>query len=149
MYCLPGRRQSQIMNTRSQKILKEVTYQSSRSGGKGGQNVNKVSTKVELCFDVASSLILNAEEKQLIFEKLQTRINSDGMLKLVSQEERTQLLNKKKVNEKFILLLEKCLAKRKKRIPITLPETIKEERLMEKKKITAKKKLRQLRDLDL
>ena len=137
------------MNTRSQKILKEVTYQSSRSGGKGGQNVNKVSTKVELCFDVASSLILNAEEKQLIFEKLQTRINSDGMLKLVSQEERTQLLNKKKVNEKFILFLEKCLAKRKKRIPITLPETIKEERLMEKKKITAKKKLRQLRDLDL
>lgn len=131
------------MSALTNKVLKEVTYQTSRSGGKGGQNVNKVSTKVELCFDVSSSLVLSAEEKDLIFEKLSNKINADGILKLVSQEERTQLLNKKKVNEKFALLLEKCFTKKKKRIPVKLPEAINEERLKEKKIVTDKKKSRQ------
>ncbi len=76
--------------------LSEIQYSASRSGGPGGQNVNKVSTKIELRFNVRNSVSLTETEKEKILVQLKNRINSEGELLIVSQTERTQLLNKKK-----------------------------------------------------
>jgi ribosome-associated protein len=87
----------------------EFVFSSSRSGGPGGQNVNKVNTKVELRFNVFSTLLLSESEKELISLKLKNKINNEGELILVSQSERTQLMNKKLVIEKFYELFSKAL----------------------------------------
>lgn len=111
----------------------EFAFNTSRSSGAGGQNVNKVNTKVELRFHVATSAILTDEEKQLIMEKLATRINTDGELILVSQSERTQLKNKEKVILKFYELLTRALTPRKKRKATTPTHASQKKRLEEKK----------------
>ena len=90
----------------------ELKFTSSRSGGKGGQNVNKVSTKVELHFDYMNSALLTDKQKYLISTKLASFINNEGILKITSQEERSQLLNKKVVITKFYLLLERAFRKK-------------------------------------
>jgi ribosome-associated protein len=121
---------------------KEFIYMSSRSGGPGGQNVNKVSTKVELRFNLASTLLLSETEKELIYKKLKNKINKDQELILVSQTERTQLRNKKEVAEKFYDLISKALtvkAKRRATKP-TLKSKIK--RLNKKRKRSDVKKIR-------
>ena len=125
------------------QLLRELSFQASRSGGKGGQNVNKVSSKVELSFDILNSQVLTEEQKNILLIKLASKINAEGILKLVSQEDRAQLINKKKVVEKFVALINKSFTKRKKRIPTKLPESIKESRLIEKRKVGEKKVLRQ------
>ena len=117
----------------------ELIYKASRSSGAGGQNVNKVSTKVELSFDVMNSFILSEEEKLLLKEKASSKINSEGILKLTSQTERTQLGNKEVVTDKFYKLLQKIFTKKKKRIPTKVSKATKEKRL-EEKKILSKKK---------
>lgn len=127
------------------KILSEVEFRFVRSSGKGGQNVNKVSTKAELYFDVTNSAFLNDEQKNILFEKLAARINADGVLKISSSESRSQSGNKERAEEKFILLLKKAFAKRKKRIATKIPSTKKEERLKEKKEKSEIKKLRRER----
>ncbi len=136
------------MNTPSRQpfdvslLLKEVTYRVSRSSGKGGQSVNKVSSKVELLFDLASSQTLREEQKERIRQRAASRIMADGVLRLTCQEARTQYMNKKAVNEKLITLLLKCLQPVKKRIPSVIPEVAREERLKEKKKTSERKLLR-------
>ena len=77
-------------------LLKEIRFKTSRSGGKGGQNVNKVSSKVELNLNISASLLFNDEQKQILLQKLANRINSEGILQIITEEERSQLLNKQK-----------------------------------------------------
>jgi len=123
----------------------ELIFSASRSSGPGGQNVNKVSTKMELRFHVMNSLLLSQEEKDLILEKLAKRINQEGELRLVSQSERTQLKNKERVIEKFYDLLSKALLPRKKRKP-TKPTAAAKEKRLEEKRLKAEKKRRRTRD---
>lgn len=120
----------------------EWKFSASRSSGKGGQNVNKLSTKVELRFDYLNSALLNEEQKQLVGTKLSTHINKDGILKIVSQEDRSQLLNKQNTIERFYNLLEGVFKKKKKRIPTKRSKQSQLKRLKSKRIHSEKKKVR-------
>jgi ribosome-associated protein len=121
---------------------KEFIFSTSRSGGPGGQNVNKVSTKVELRFNIILTSLFSFEEKELIFRKLKKRINNEGELILVSQSERSQLLNKAVVTEKFYDQVSKALTKPKTRRATKPSLSSKLRRLEIKKNRGAIKKLR-------
>jgi ribosome-associated protein len=125
------------MDIRDRNFQDEFVFQASRSGGPGGQNVNKVSSKVELRFHVANSGLLNEEEKTIIAEKLVNKINNSGELILVSQTERSQLQNKEKVIEKFYVLIGRALTPRKKRLK-TKPTKASVEKRLESKRVQAK-----------
>jgi ribosome-associated protein len=98
---------------RRSQIIKEVKFKASLSGGKGGQNVNKVSTKVELYWIPAASTVLNENQKARVINKLYARLSSEGTLRLVSEEERSQLRNKENVAYKFYNLLAGCFKVKK------------------------------------
>lgn len=123
-------------------LLAECTYTAVRSGGKGGQNVNKVSSKVILYFSLPDSDVLSDEQKQLINVNLMSRINKEGMLQLSSSVERSQLANKKRVQEKFIQLIVKALEVQAERIETLVPRSSKLRRRDEKQRVSEKKQLR-------
>ena len=132
------------LNTRN--FENEFVYSASRSSGPGGQNINKVNTKVELRFSILIRNYSLDDEKELIFRKLKNKINKEGELVLSSQSERTQLMNKKIIIEKFYELISKALTipkKRRSTIP-SLSSVIK--RLEEKRNQGYKKKLRKQTD---
>ena len=125
------------MDIRNRNFQEEFIFQASRSGGPGGQNVNKVSTKVELRFNVTNSALLSDDEKAIIAIKLVNKINNSGELILVSQKERSQLKNKENVIEKFHVLIEKALTPRKKRLS-TKPTKASVEKRLESKRVQSK-----------
>lgn len=90
-------------------LSSEFQFLTSRSSGPGGQNVNKVNSKVELHFDVQNSSLLSDDQKDILLKKLATKITSEGILSVVSQRDRSQLANKGDAIEKLYLLIEKAL----------------------------------------
>jgi ribosome-associated protein len=126
----------------SRRFETEFTFTGTRSSGPGGQNVNKVNSRIELRFNIPDSEKLSPLEKDILLQKLEGRINSAGDLLIVSQTERSQLGNKKKAAEKFYSLLSKALTVRRKRIPTSPTPGSKNKRLEVKRNRSSIKKLR-------
>lgn len=112
----------------------EVTLIASRSSGPGGQNVNKLSTRVTLLFDVDGSASLAPEQKDALHRRLSGRISKEGILRVVSQRHRTQLANREAAVLRFVELLRTALTEAPERVPSPVPERATERRLQEKRR---------------
>lgn len=97
------------LNANIPDLSAEFQFQTSRSSGPGGQNVNKVNSKVELRFDIQNSALLTDEQKEILLVKLSAKISSEGILSIVSQRDRSQLANKEDAISKFYILISKAL----------------------------------------
>lgn len=115
------------------RLQPELQYQFARSGGAGGQNVNKVATKAEIRFNVRQSVVLTDEERAILEEKLAGKLTTEGELVLTHQTERTQLANKEKVTRKFYRLIEKAFEKPKPRKATKPSKSAVDERIATKK----------------
>ncbi len=123
-------------------LSNELTFQTSRSSGPGGQNVNKVNTRVELRFDIPNSSILNDYQKAVLLEKLSSKLTLDGVLIIACQTERSQLKNKELAIIRFYELLAKALKPVKKRRPTRPTRSSVEKRLQSKKQRSERKSMR-------
>ncbi len=121
---------------------REFVFQTSRSSGPGGQNVNKVSSRVELRFDIPNSALLTDGQKELLLKKLASKLTGDGVLLLTSQEDRSQLRNKEIVVEKFYTILQRAFKPVKKRKSTRPTKASVEKRITEKKQRSEKKSMR-------
>ncbi len=123
----------------NREFSKEFVFRTSRSSGPGGQHVNKVNTKVELRFSVTNSNLLSEKEKQILIEKMNTKLTAEGELIIVSQEDRSQIANKQNCIDKFYTILTKALTPAKKRVA-SQPTLASRKRRLEGKKLQSKKK---------
>jgi ribosome-associated protein len=123
-------------------IKKELSYKAVRSSGPGGQNVNKVSSKVIIEFSIENSNCFSAEQKEILLEKLLNKISSDGLLIVSSSETRSQVKNKEIAFNKLILLLQNSLKVKAKRIATKIPKAVVKRRLENKKVQSLKKNMR-------
>lgn len=120
----------------------ELTFTASRSGGPGGQNVNKVATRVMLWFDVAGSPSLSADQKELLLSRLGNRLTKDGVLQIVSQQHRTQPTNRQAAIERFIELVQSALKRPKVRHKTRASYASKQRRLETKRQRSEIKRMR-------
>ena len=125
-------------------VFRELIFRTSRSGGKGGQNVNKVETKVEVIFFPVKSAALSEDEKNILLERLKNRLRADGSLSIVSSKHRSQLENKADAKQKLIALIERALLPVKKRKKTKISAAKKKSRLESKRKHSEKKAARKL-----
>ena len=135
------------MNFSKDDLLPFIQFKTSRSGGSGGQNVNKVSTKVELLFDFSKATSFTEEEKDIISKKLHSRIQSDNLIQVVSQEDRSQLKNKQIALNKLCFLIEYALKMQKPRKP-TKPGKKAVQRRLDSKRNQALKKMNRSNNWD-
>jgi len=131
-----------IINATTRIAGREIRFRFSRSGGPGGQNVNKLETKVELLFDVMGSGGLGEVQKKRIMTALKNRIGPDGVLRIVAGGSRSQFANRMAAVERFIELITKALEKKKKRVRTRVPKGSREKRIEGKKRRGMVKKLR-------
>ncbi len=129
-------------------MLKAVTFKTSRSGGKGGQNVNKVSSKVMLVLTVSALDVLNEAQKERLLSRLNNRIDADGNLQVVVQEDRSQVVNKKKALERLEILVNEALKVPKPRKETKISSGEKLKRKWDKRQRALKKQFRQKPILD-
>ena len=117
----------------TEKIISELSFKAIRSSGAGGQNVNKVSSKVVLSFDLLNSQSFNDVEKILLSDKLKTKVTSDGILILNCDEDRSQLKNKEIVTKRFLKIIQNALIIPKERKLTKIPRSVIEKRIKEKR----------------
>lgn len=129
-------------------LLNELTFKAIRSSGSGGQHVNKVSSKVELVFDVSNSLAFSENQRERILMKLQNRLTKDHVLLLQCDESRSQHKNKELVIKRFLELIKYGLIIPKKRIPTKIPKSVIRKRLKSKRQLSDKKANRKKPDID-
>lgn len=129
-------------------LKSELSYKYVRSSGSGGQNVNKVSSKAELYFDLEASAVFNDEEKLKLSEFFKNRINNEGVLVLACDESRSQFRNKAIVTQRFLNLIEEALKEEKERLPTKIPRAVKRKRLAKKRKKSEKKAQRKPPEVD-
>ena len=134
-------------NLRHRELEKEIRFNTSRSGGPGGQHANKVETSVELRFDISNSPSLNRPEKRRLLKKLGNKITKEGELIITAENSRSQAQNKEEALEKFFTMMENALKVPKKRKPTQPSKAAKEKRLKEKKKHGEKKSYRKPPDV--
>jgi len=125
-------------------FLPELQFQTSRSSGPGGQNVNKVESRVELRWLVAASQLITDEQKEILLQKLERQLTSEGFLQITAQEDRSQLRNKEIALQKFYDLLKRTLHKPKARKATKPSKGAVRKRLETKKKHSEKKANRRL-----
>lgn len=125
-----------------QELIRELTFKAVRSGGAGGQHVNKVSSKVVLFWNLATSTVFNEEDKNRLFKKLNNYISKEGILILSAEETRSQIKNKELVIQKLIALLKVALVQQKIRKETKVPKSVIRKNQENKKKLSLKKELR-------
>ncbi|TRX04143.1 alternative ribosome rescue aminoacyl-tRNA hydrolase ArfB [Flavobacterium gawalongense] len=131
-----------------EKIISELSFKAVRSSGAGGQNVNKVSSKVVLTFDLKNSQALTEEEKLLLETKLSSRLTTDLVLILNCDEDRSQLKNKEIVIKRFLEIVKNGLIVPKERKPTKIPKSVIRKRIKDKKNVSEVKKNRKKPNLD-
>lgn len=112
----------------------ELTFKTSRSSGPGGQNVNKVESRVTLLFDLDGSPSLSDDQKLLLRSRLSSRINKEGVLRVVAQKHRTQAANRETARERFAELVDEALVERAKRKPTRVSKSAKKRRIDDKRR---------------
>ena len=133
-----------VINSSTSVPENEIQFSAVRSAGPGGQNVNKVNSRMILEFDVTHSATLSSYQKRRIAEKLGRRINKQGVLRLQAQRHRTQSANRADLLERFVVLLHSALRPVTKRIPTGVPRGVREQRLTAKKQRSQTKRIRQM-----
>jgi ribosome-associated protein len=129
-------------------LLNELTFKATRSSGAGGQHVNKVSSKVELIYNLEMSSVFNEDQKERLQNKFQNRLTKEGVFILQCDESRSQHKNKELVIKRFLELIEKNLIVPKKIIPTTIPRAVIKKRLNSKRNLSDKKAFRKKPDVD-